>query len=429
VRTNINGLSICSRLNELLATNRFKLCLVLAIRDPIGFLINYSPREPMLIHRRPRGNGGGCVPHLWGETLTRSELLARVGRLEQIAGVELVESGDGPERGVRILRFVTGAGFDFEVLVDRGFDVGRARYDGRSLSWWSPVGLIAPALHDSSGIGWFRGFPGGLVSTCGADHTLLGGVDDTPEFNYPHRQQESYGLHGRYTGLPARLVGYGERWEGDECVLWAEAEIRQVAVFGEQLLIERRIEADLGGTAIRLTDTVTNIGATACPHMFLYHCNVGYPVVDAGAELVYPAGPGVCVSDAQTDDYRHLTGPVPEFVEECYEHDMAAVDGLASAAVVNRALGLGVYQRYSADTLPHHITWRQLGSGTYVVAMEPSTNRDAGRFDARERGELILLEPGESRHYALEIGALVGDAQIEAFVASTEAALETAAAR
>jgi len=28
---------------------------------------------------------------------------------------------------VRLLLFRTGAGFDFEVLVDRGFDVGRAR--------------------------------------------------------------------------------------------------------------------------------------------------------------------------------------------------------------------------------------------------------------------------------------------------------------
>ena len=40
--------------------------------------------------------------------------------------------------------------------------------------------------------------------------------------------------------------------------------------------------------------------------------------------------------------------------------------------------------------------------------MEPSTNRDAGRFDARERGELMYLAPGEERRYRLEIGGLVG---------------------
>ncbi len=355
---------------------------------------------------------------LWGQQWTREDLLARVGRLEQVAGIQLIEGGDGAERGVRMLRCGTGAGFEFEILVDRGFDVGRAWAGGRPLAWWSPVGLTGPWFHDPAGLGWFRGFPGGLVSTCGLDHTLLGGTDDASVFNYPHRRTETYGLHGRYTGLPARLAGYGSTWHGDECVLWAEGEVRQAAVFGEQLMLRRRIETDLGGTALRITDTVTNIGPTPCPHMLLYHCNVGFPVVDAGAELIYPAGPGECVSEASSPGYRQLAAPRRDFVEECYEHDMLAdADGLVSAAVVNRAAGLGVFQRYPRAALPRHITWRQLGAATYVVAMEPSTNRDAGRFDARGRGELQHLEPGEERGYQLEIGALAGTAAIDEFAA------------
>ena len=125
---------------------------------------------------------------LWGRHWSRPELLARVGRLDQIAGVQLTEAADGAERGVRLLRFATGAGFDFEVLVDRGFDIGRAWLGGRPLAWWSPVGLIGPWYCEPGGLGWFRGFPGGLVSTCGLDHTLLGGSDDSAVFNYPHRQ-------------------------------------------------------------------------------------------------------------------------------------------------------------------------------------------------------------------------------------------------
>jgi hypothetical protein len=148
----------------------------------------------------------------------------------------------------------------------------------------------------------------------------------------------------------------------------------------------------------------------------LYHCNIGFPVVDAGSELVYPSGPGSCVSAASSPDYLELTGPSADFAEECYEHDMrAGPDGLVGAAVVNRAIGLGVFQRYERSALPRHITWRQLGTVAYVVAMEPSTNRDAGRFDARQRGELAHLAPGEARRYRLEIGALVGDDAIDAF--------------
>jgi hypothetical protein len=201
-------------------------------------------------------------------------------------------------------------------------------------------------------------------------------------------------------------------------VLWAEGEVVQAALFGEQLRLRRRVEADLGGISVRITDTVTNIGPTPCPHMMLYHCNVGFPVVDAGAELVYPAGPGACVSEASSPCYQELTGPQASFAEECYEHDMRpGPDGLVGAAVVNRGAGLGVFQRYDPATLPRHITWRQLGTVAYVVAMEPSTNRDAGRFDARERGELTYLAPGGERRYRLEVGALDGRDAIEAFAA------------
>ncbi len=353
---------------------------------------------------------------LWGRRWTRPELLARVGRLEQVAGMRLVEGGDGAERGVRILRCTTGAGFDFEILVDRGFDIGGAWIGGRPLAWLSPVGVVGPWYSEPAGLGWFRGFPGGLVSTCGLDHTLLGGPDDASVFNYPHRATETYGLHGRYTGLPARLAGYGTAWDGDDCVLWAEGEVLQAAVFGEQLLLRRRIEADLGGVSLRISDTVTNVGPTRCPHMLLYHCNIGFPVVDEGSELVYPSGPGTCVSAACSPDYQRLTGPGGDFEEECYEHDMrAGPDGLVGAAVINQTAGLGVFQRYDPATLPRHITWRQLGDVAYVVAMEPSTNRDAGRFDARDRGELIHLAPGETRRYRMEIGALAGHDAVEAF--------------
>jgi hypothetical protein len=359
---------------------------------------------------------------LWGRSWRRQELLERVGRLEQIAGVQLVEGADGAERGVRVLRVSSGAGFELEILVDRGFDIGRASYRGQPLAWWSPVGLVGPGLVESAGLEWFRGFAGGLVSTCGLDHTLLGGTDDATVYDFPHRAVETYGLHGRYTGLPARLAGYGVDWDGDEAVLWAEGEVRQVAVFGEQLALRRRIEVDLGGLAVRLADTVTNTGPTQCPHMLLYHCNIGFPVLDDGAELVYPAGPGECVSDSCTEDYARLHGPRAPYVEQCYEHDMVADPaGWVSAAVVNRAAGLGVYQRYHKAELPRHITWRQLGRGSYVLAMEPSTNHDAGRFDARERGELLHLAPGGSRSYALELGVLAGVPAIETFAAGTRA--------
>jgi hypothetical protein len=52
-----------------------------------------------------------------------------------------------------------------------------------------------------------------------------------------------------------------------------------------------------------------------------------------------------------------------------------------------------------------------------VVGIEPSTNRTAGRLDARKRGELIELEAGEKRSYDLELGGLQGEGEVSGFAA------------
>jgi hypothetical protein len=61
-----------------------------------------------------------------------------------------------------------------------------------------------------------------------------------------------------------------------------------------------------------------------------------------------------------------------------------------------------------------------MGEDTYGMALEPGTNRDAGRWDAKERGELGYLEPGETRTYDLEIGALTGRSSIDLFAQRIE---------
>jgi hypothetical protein len=368
------------------------------------------------------------VSTLWGRSLDRRELLRRVGRLEQVGGVRLVELGDGLGRGVRVLEFRTGSGFAFEVLVDRAFDVGRCELRGMPLSWISPVGVAAPWLYEPQGIGWLRTFGGGLVVTAGLDHVQMPGEDAALQYNQPDaKPTESYGLHGRIGGLLARLAGYGERWDGDECTLWAEGEVLQAAVFGEQLLLRRRIETRIGASWLRIHDVVENVGHNRTPHMYLYHCNVGWPVVDDGAEIVVPARSTWSTYPAAMDGYRLLTAPVSGVTESCYEHDMVADDdGLVACAVVNEALRLGVYQRYPLAQLHHHQAWRMLGEDTYAVALEPTTNRDAGRWDAKERGELIELQPGETRTYDLEMGALDGASAIAELRAAVNAVVPVA---
>jgi hypothetical protein len=340
----------------------------------------------------------------------------RIGRLEQAAGVRLVTLGDGVERGARVLEFRTGSGFAFDVVVDRAFDIGRCELNGQAIGWQSPVGFGGPWFAEHEGLGWLRNWGGGLVTTCGLDHALFMAEDTSEQYHYPPKQTESFGLHGRVSNRPAFLRGYGVAWEGDEGTLWAEGEVVQASVFGENLVLRRRIEAKIGESRLTMRDVVTNEGWNPTPHMYLYHVNIGYPVVDAGSELLVPTQSVTPRGDYQVGTYRTMDPPEAGYVEHVYEHDVIAEEGgTVPVAIVNSERGIGAYEVFDARQLPFHFIWRMLGEGLYVVGIEPSTNRTAGRLDARERGELIVLEPGESRTYDLELGALSGAGEIESF--------------
>ncbi len=54
---------------------------------------------------------------------------------------------------------------------------------------------------------------------------------------------------------------------------------------GEALRLRRRIEVPIGGSEIRITDVVENLGATATPQASLYHFNLGYPAIAPGTTV------------------------------------------------------------------------------------------------------------------------------------------------
>lgn len=356
------------------------------------------------------------MTELFGQSRSRSAIAALSGSLHQFGGVRLVTLGDGAERGVRMLEFRTGSGLRFTVAVDRGFDIAEVEHKGRAVGWHSPTGFRHPAFFDyegEDGLGPMRSFSGFLV-TCGLDHMLGSGEVAADNYNYPRRNVVRHGLHGRLPGTPARLTGYGERWQGDRCVLWAEGVVVQAAMFGEVLHLHRRIEADLGGDEIRLTDRVVNLGATEAPHMLLYHVNIGHPVLDEGARYLAPIRQVLWAAHSaryrdQGAGYRVMTAPRDGFAEQVWQHEMAAdAAGEVPVALVNDRIGLGIEVTARNDELPCAYQWQNLQARQYVLGIEPSTHHVLGDAAARERGEMIWLGPDEARDYALRFRLLDG---------------------
>jgi len=372
------------------------------------------------------------MARLFGKEFSRQELTAKLGSISQLGGVRKVVLAEGKQAGCEAALFNTGSGLNFTVLLGRGMDISSADYCGQSLCWRSPTGDVHSSYYNPDGLGWLQSFYGGLLVTCGlswAGAPCLDpiGVEGGSFHDADGQWQPSgaLGLHGRVSHIPAQNVWVDGQWEGDEYVMWAQGKVRESMVFGPNFILERKIWAKLGENKLWLRDVVRNEDAVPRDHMMLYHCNLGFPLVDVGAKCLFPSlevRPRDEDSAAGLDDWATFPGPTPGIGESVYYHDLAcADDGSTLAGFANPDLGLGICFRYSKHALPYLGQWKMPGAGTYVTGIEPATCLVEGRPKDRDEGRLIVMEPGEERVYELEIEVLVSGEGIEALRAEVEA--------
>lgn len=340
------------------------------------------------------------MPNLFGLTLARQDLLRHVGSLRQVAGVERFTYTDGPAAGVEAVRVWTGGGLDYTVLPGRGLDIAEASYQGIPLAWLSPTGPAHPAFHEARGLGWLRSFHGGLLTGCGLTQAGPPGED----------QGEELGLHGRLSNTPAAEVAAGGDWADGDYVLSVSGLVREARVFGENLVLRRRIVSTLGGRSIRIQDEVRNESWRPCPLMMLYHVNLGFPLLAEGSEVVIPARetrPRDEEAAKGLGAWATIPRPAPGLKEQVFLHTPAGdATGRTFAALLNTRLGLGVKVSFDLADLPHLIQWKMPGEGEYVLGLEPADCLLSGRAGEREAGRLRILGPGEAARHRLTIEVL-----------------------
>ncbi|NSZ48790.1 aldose 1-epimerase family protein [Agrobacterium vitis] len=315
-----------------------------------------------------------------------------------IADIRLLQMEDGPGRGQRLFVVRNAAGIAFEIAVDRGFDISSATWRGINIGWNSANGLPWPpnSVDAEDGVGFYRNLDG-FVVTCGLDH--IGGArrSDASHFTHKHRKEVFNPLHGRISSQRALISGYGINWDRESPVIWAEGDIRQSSVFGENLLLRRRISIDVFGSAIRINDVVENRGFRPTPHALLYHVNFGYPFLDEQTELSGDLDENF-IAAFKSEDKQ----PRDDFVD--YFQEVPIVPGAATASinVSNSALmgGMQVNIEFPRAALPDFGVWRAFQSGVYALALEPMLRRD---FNDEVTAGAGTLASGETATYWLEL--------------------------
>ncbi len=338
--------------------------------------------------------------------------------VHQIGGIQTATLDATPNggQGSRVALVNTGAGLRFTVALDRGGDIVEASYNQHSLAYLTPNGYKPPSPAYNQGIEWLTGWPGGLVTSCG------------PHYFGPPRTEDghTFGLHGRHSNTPAsvEMLLNPDPHAGRHEMLLSMV-IRDARMFGPVLEVRRQIQCKLGVPQFVLFDQVTNRGNERVAHNWLYHVNLGYPLVDAGAQLVYrgamqQVGKEKQPSAAALNRAKRIPQPKAEHAgtgEDLYFIDPKTDrNGLCHVGLLNRKLSLALELEYDKTALPRLANWQHFGPrGSYVTGVEPFSGSLLGKDNDDHPLAAQWLAPGESKHYRVTFKVHADRASVAAF--------------
>lgn len=336
------------------------------------------------------------MAELYGEKISKVELRKRVGDMSQIAGATAFTYADGKALGTRAIEVKNGSGLRFVIMLDRGMDISYAEYKSVPLAYISKTGVVSPAHYDEKD--FLRSFTAGLLTTCGL--TYMGGAckDEGKEL----------GLHGRIANTPAYDISVKEEWVEGDYVITVSGKVREAVVFGENIVLIRTITTKLGDNRIYIHDVVENEGFTKSPLMVLYHMNFGYPLLSEHTVLetnCENCRPQTEVAAKGLKEACVFSTPVQDYAEQVFHRDAVTE---SYAELKNTSLGLAARVEFCGEQLPYLIEWKQVGEQEYVVGLEPATYPPLGRATARERGELMYIEPQEIKHFDITVSVSEG---------------------
>ena len=290
----------------------------------------------------------------------------RISNLMQLASIRRYEMTEGTERGLRVLDCDNGK-LRFLLNESKALDVMQMYHKGENVSFVSKNAFTARE------IAFENRFEGGMLYTCGLDSVGA---------------REGFELHGSHHNTPARVT----RAEVNEEGILIEAEIRETALFGKNLVFRRRVFSRIGSDELEISDTLENCGTREEEYCLLYHVNVGYPMLDEGAELLDDAGeiiPRTPWAAEHIGSRRAIGAAVANQEEMCYFLRLKTPSVSLRNPKINKMFTL----KWSQETLPCFVEWKSMAAGDYALGLEPCTTELDDGFAYRRiaAGETICF--------------------------------------
>ena len=305
----------------------------------------------------------------------------RIGHEQQIYELTEMRLVGGKGDGMRMLLVKNATGLEFMVSLDRAGDIVKLSLKGDNFGYFAPCGYVAPTYYDRVGLGFLKSFTAGFFTTCGLKVTGMQHDEDGNELP----------LHGNISNTPCEKVQYYT--ENDE--IHIKVTVRDAALFGDKLLLEREYVCPLYENVIYLNDKIVNIGSKNTPIQVLYHCNMGYPLLSESAELKIPGSkitPRNDHSATGIDKALIVEEPQADYDEMCFYHELS---GKPTVSIYNNDIKKGMNMTFDTSELKYFMQWKMMGEYDYVMGLEPCNVPLEEVGVLKERGIQEVLQPDQ----------------------------------
>lgn len=338
--------------------------------------------------------------------MEKRNLLQYVGNIEQIASIRLLEHQEERADTMKVLEVKNGV-LNYQLMVDKCLDIASLQYKGVSFHFLSKAGLIGQTHYDTNKLEAQRSIMGGMLFTCGLENICAPCVVDGKD----------YPMHGRIRTTPAKHLCHDGYWENDDYYLVASGEMREGELFGENLLLRRKVTTSLYKQELVIEDIIENEGFREEPCMLLYHFNLGYPFLSEDLQLYLPTKEVIPRDEdakRQMDNWNKMDKPKTGEKEAVFLHDLATDEqGNTFVIAYNHSLQMGLELHFSKEQLPYFMQWKSRATGDYVMGLEPANATVYGRSYHEKQKDVPTLQPLEQKKVRLMLRFFEGNEELE----------------